>query len=161
MSCPSIPSSPTLATYFEKGCVYWFDLDGNTDPKISSKKARPYMVISRLNTGSNRVIISPISDKEHYIEKDGTGKLKYPYHAELSKKGYSFLDKDSVVLLDQVYTVPKSEFIKEWYMGLVIDMSTVDTAMFYNYDLFEAINQCFQNAVSNMQSEHIKNYSRK
>jgi mRNA interferase MazF len=57
-----------------------------------------------------------LQDITNYQEN---GQLKYPYHAALHKNKYSFLDKDSVILLDQIYTIPKEELWEEWYMGSI------------------------------------------
>ncbi|WKV08061.1 type II toxin-antitoxin system PemK/MazF family toxin [Thermoanaerobacterium sp. CMT5567-10] len=167
MPCPALPKNPQKSTHFEKGCIHWFDLTGNSDPSIASQKARPFIIISRYNPKSSRVIICPVSDMIHYLEKDTYGniiqppKLKYPYHAPLYKKDYPFLDKDSVVLLDQVYTVSKDELFEDWYMGQVVNTREIDEAIFYNYDLFASINEVIQDLLNSIENMHREKYSRK
>ena len=60
MSCPIKPIKimPAIPEHTFKGCVHWFDISGSADPKISSQKARPYIIISKDNPKSSRVIIS-------------------------------------------------------------------------------------------------------
>lgn len=101
MSCPIKPSNSTkiLNKHTQKGTVHWFDLENESNPEISSQKARPYMIINNSSYSKSRVIISPITGREHCVETH-TNKLKYPYNAPIWKKENSFLDKDSVVLLD-------------------------------------------------------------
>ena len=161
MSCPKLPECPTgiRIEHTEKGCIHWFDFEDN-DPSIKSQKARPYIIISRNNPKSNRIIICPISDIIGYYEK-GTTKLKYPYHAPLFKKFYSFLEKDSAVLLDQVATIAKNELCEEWYIGKVEDCSDIDLALAYNYDMFESISQAYMDLISQLPISHISQYSRK
>lgn len=161
MSCPDFPSNPTpiQMEHTEKGCIHWFDFD-SSDCSISSQKARPYIIIGRKNPKSKRVIICPVSDIQHYLEP-GTKKLKYPYHAPLYRKEYVFLNKDSVVLLDQVYTVSKDELCEEWYMGKIDDCSDIDRAIIYNYDLFESIYEAYAELLKQFAQVHRSNFTRK
>lgn len=163
------PLKPEIATKIkdantEKGSVHWFNLDLESNPSISSQKARPYIIIGRNNRRSSRVIISPISDRENYVEI-GSDKLKYPYHVSLSKSEYPFLDKDSVILLDQVYTIGKDELCEEWYMGKITNLKDLDCGISYNYDLFESTftiyKELFEELNSKFEEQHMTNYSRK
>jgi len=115
MPCPAVPNGPTTTSHVKKGDIHWFDANSPYS-NISSNKARPFIIIGRNNHRSTRVIISPLQDITNYQEN---GQLKYPYHAALHKNKYSFLDKDSVILLDQIYTIPKEELWEEWYMGSI------------------------------------------
>jgi len=162
MPCPAVPviPTPTIDDHLHKGCIFWFDVTGNSDPAISSKKARPYIIISKFKARASRIIVSPITDREHCVEKD-TDKLKYPYNAPLNKRNYNFLDKDSVILLDQAYTLDKSELCEEWYMGKVDNLSEVDKAIMYNYDLFKSIEEAFAELVKEYSQKHVAQYSRK
>lgn len=162
MSCPIKPDSPTeiLIEHTEKGSVHWFDLEGNIDPKISSQKARPYIIIGRNNYNSGRVIISPLSGLEHYI--DGrTNKMKYPYHAPLYKSEYNFLEKDSAVLSDQVYTISKDELCEEWYMGKIDNVYGIDLAIIYNYNLFNTTKELYTKLISRAESYYASDFTRK
>ena len=167
MPCPKLSQNPKKSSNFEKGCIHYFDISGNSDPTISSQKARPFIIISRNNPKSNRVIVCPMSDMDHYLEKNSDRsiikpeKLKYPYHAPVYKDKYNCLDKDSVVLLDQVYTISKDELLEEWYIGKVDDTKAIDEAMFYNYDLFASINELVQDLMKSIEGKHIEKYSRK
>ncbi len=71
------------------------------------------------------------------------------------------MDKDSVVLLDQVYTVSKDELFEDWYMGQVVNTREIDEAIFYNYDLFASINEVIQDLLNSIENKHIEKYSRK
>ena len=161
MSCPKLPEKPTSIKieHTEKGCIHWFDFE-NSDPKIRSQKARPYIIISRDNPNSERAIICPISDIRHYYEIQTTI-LKYPYHAPLFKKYYPFLEKDSAALLDQVATIAKRELCEEWYIGKIEDCSDIDMALVYNYDMFESISQAYMDLISQMPKSHTSQYTRK
>ena len=57
MPCPVKPSdvTPILREHTLKGCVHWFDISGDSDPTISSQKARPYIIIGIENPKSSRV----------------------------------------------------------------------------------------------------------
>jgi mRNA-degrading endonuclease toxin of MazEF toxin-antitoxin module len=151
----SLPSSQDIT---EKGCVYLIDF--YSGQSSSSNKARPWIIIGRNNPKSSRVILSPISGMEHYIEKE-TNQLKYPYHAPLYKCDNSFLDKDSVILLDQAYTISKEELHKDKYIGKVDKFQNIDNAIMYNYDLFESIKNAFADLVNQYQNVHKSKYSRK
>jgi len=157
MSCPEVPGEPTKSKYTEKGCIHWFDPDSPYE-YISSQKARPFIIVGRNNFKSPRVIISPLQDNKNYTEK---GKLKYPFHTSLYKKHYDFLDKDSVILLDQVYTIPKRELWAEWYMGKVDDLRKIDLALFYNFDLYDTITYMTGKMVGAMEDWHINRHSRR
>ena len=102
--------------------------------------------------------MSPISDIKNYSEN---GKLKYPYHAELLKSEYNFLDKDSVLLLDQVITVQKIHLWEEWFIGQITNFKDIDMAIYYNYDLFESINDVFNDFVKQLQQNHLSKYARR
>lgn len=136
--CPTKPNHPTPVQdmHTGKGCVHWYDV--GAAPGVGILKARPVIIIGRDKPLSKRVLVCPLTDPGSYIDPD-TGKLKYPFHALLLKRQNPFLDKDSVVLLDQVYTVAKSDLCSEWFIGRVIDLAEVDNAILYNYDLFEHI----------------------
>lgn len=166
MSCPKKPMNYTEISHEHttKGCIHWYDLTRDSDITISSQRARPYMIIGAENPKSIRVIISPISDRIHYVEQ-GTNKLKYPYHAPLFKDIDVFLEKDSVVLLDQVYTISKSDLCKEWFMGKISNNLDLDKAILYSYDLFESMftiyKELFQQLDNKAKEEHLSNYTRK
>ena len=160
MACPKYPKEPTQIQieHTEKGCIHWFDFE-DSDPKIKSQKARPYIIISRNNPKSGRIIICPISDIKNYYERETT-KLKYPYHASLFKKDYSFLEKDSAVLLDQVSTISKDELCEEWYLGKITDCFVIDMALTYNYDMFESISQAYTELINQLPKSHMSGFSR-
>jgi mRNA-degrading endonuclease toxin of MazEF toxin-antitoxin module len=162
MSCPARPTNPTHASdeHLYKGCIYWFDVANNADPAVSMKKARPYIIISKFKPKAARIIVSPITDREHCVERD-TDQLKYPYNAPLNKCDYNFLDKDCVALLDQAYTIDKGEFCEEWYMGKIEDLSEVDKAVMYNYDLFKSIEDAFSELIKEYSVKYKSQYSRK
>lgn len=166
MSCPIKPNNPTPISYehTKKGTIHWFDLEDNSNPEISSQKARPYIIVGNSSYSSSRVIVSPITDRRHCLEK-GTNKLKYPSNAPLNKKENPFLDKDSIVLLDQVNTVGKNELCEEWYMGEIKNVYAIDKAIMYNYDLFDSMFKIYQDLFKQLdgqaKSNYVKDYSRK
>ena len=157
MPCPSVPKNPTPSSNCNKGCVHYFEPLGLIN-SINTNKVRPYIIISRTNDNSSRVIIAPITDIRNYIEK---GKMKYPYHVPLLKRDYLFLDKDSCILLDQVYTVGKDELWQEWYIGKMEDTLELDKAISYNFDLYESIAKEFSRLISDFEDIYKKNFSRK
>lgn len=161
MPCPMYPQNPTtvLSEHTEKGCLHWFDIQNNAgSPNI--QKARPFIIISRNNPKSNRVIACPISGIEKYLER-GTQQLKYPYHAPLYRNQHSFLDKDSIVLLDQAYTISKNALCQEWYIGRIIDCAEIDKAIMYNYDLFDSIKQVYIDLLSQFPQQYQSQFTRK
>ena len=161
MSCPLKPKNPKYAirNHLQKGCVFWFDLEENIDPKISSNKARLYIILNKYSQNSPRIIISPITDRIHCVENK-TDKLKYPNNAPINKIDNSFLDKDSVVLLDQVYTISKAELYEEWFVGQIINMLDIDKAIMYNYNLFESIHATYAELLQLFPSTYKEQYTR-
>lgn len=160
MPAPVYPASPTPAHVdkLEKGHIYWFNF--NTDPASRTMaNVHPCVIISKRNTGSGRVLISPISDTRRYM--DGSNKVKYPYHALLTQAENTFLDKDSMVLLDQINTVAKTEFCEEWYLGKVENTSEIDMALVYGCDLFESIQQTYVDLIRQIKGQHTSKFSRR
>ncbi|MED4567956.1 type II toxin-antitoxin system PemK/MazF family toxin [Brevibacillus agri] len=159
MPHPKLPASPTPATHeqTEKGCVHWYRFTTNSSAGTISR-VHPCIIVSRVNKGSNRVIISPISDITNYVEN---GQIKYPYHAPLYQAEYNFLEKNSVVLLDQMFTIGKSELYQEWYMGKVTDTRKIDEAILYNFDLFESMLEAYSELVSQYKDIYSSNFSRR
>lgn len=161
MSCPERPLIPTniLDEHCEKGCIHWFDVESEIG-KYSSLKARPYIIVSRTCYSSDKVQTSPITDMIHKVEKI-TGKLKYPYHGALYKKENEFLEKDSVILLDQIITIGKDELCEEWYMGKVEDYKSLDMALLYQFDLFNTMKSETVRLISQIDMAYTKEFSRK
>lgn len=157
MPCPDIPEKPTSSKNCYKGAIHYFEPLGLNE-NINTKKIRPFIVISRTNHRSGRVIVSPITDIRNYIED---GKMKYPYHAPLLKKDNPFLDKDSCILLDQVYTIEKDELWEEWYLGDISDESELNKAISYNFNLYETIANEFVELIKNYEEDYKTNFSRK
>ena len=157
MPCPEVPEAPTPSKYCYKGAIHYFEPLGLSE-NINTKKVRPYIVISRTNIKSKRVIISPITDIRNYIEN---GKMKYPYHAPFLKKNNPFLDKDSCVLLDQVYTIEKNELWEEWFLGKVSDTTELDKAISYNFDLYETIAKEFTELINGFEKKYKEDFSRR
>lgn len=147
----------TQSTECIKGSIHWFSLS-KPNPSITSLKVRPFIIISRTNPKSKRVLISPVQNLRNYIEN---GKVKYPYHVPLLKDNYAFLEKDSVVLLDQVYTVEKNELLKECYMGTINDFKELDNAIMYNFDLYESMLEGITELLSQYKGNHMSSFSRK
>jgi len=137
MSHPDEPSEKTiiLDEHTLKGCIHWFEFTKDNKAKTIDN-IHPCIIIGKDNLKSARVIISPISDAKNYCVN---GETKYPFHVLLKKKDYSFLDKDSVVLLDQVFTIPKETLFEEWYMEKIEETRGIDEAIMQNYDLIQTV----------------------
>lgn len=124
------PSSHCL-----KGAIHWYAIK-TPNTNVNSVKKRPFIIIGRNNNNSKRVLVSPVQDLFSYIE---CGKVKYPYHVPLLKTEYDFLKKDSVILLDQVYTIAKEDLKENDYIGSITKFKELDNAITYNFDLYESI----------------------
>lgn len=103
-----------------RGDIFYAELN----PVIGSEQGgtRPVLVISN-NTGnrySPTVIIAPITSRTHT-------KAKLPTHTEV--QDFDKLDKDSIILLEQIRTIDKQRL--KQYMGLLPDniMARVDKAL--------------------------------
>lgn len=140
---PQIPT-PISPSHTLKGCIHWFDFVGDPDAK-TIKDIHPCIIIGKDNPNSSRVIISPISDATNYIKKDGT--TKYLFHVLLKKDTYTFLEKDSVILLDQVLTIPKNKLFEEWYMGKIQRPRQIDEGIMQNYDLISTFTELLHETI--------------
>lgn len=103
-----------------RGDIFYAELN----PVIGSEQGgtRPVLVISN-NTGNRHsptVIVAAITSRVHT-------KAKLPTHTEV--RDFEGLDKDSVVLLEQIRTIDKQRL--KQYMGLMPDniMARVDKAL--------------------------------
>jgi mRNA-degrading endonuclease toxin of MazEF toxin-antitoxin module len=141
---PAIPT-PIADDHTYKGCVHWYEFVCN-QAASTMNDIHPCIIIGKRNSKSPRVIISPISGAEHYVNE--RGELKYPLFQVLLKKAdHPFLNKDSVVLLDQVFTIPKDDLSEEWYMGKLKNVRKLDEAIMNNYDLIDTIRQIIDEIV--------------
>lgn len=130
-----VKSTKILKEHTLKGSIHWFEFKKNNKAKTIDD-IHPCLIIGRDNPNSARVIISPISDADNYVIDN---EPKYPFHVLLKKDKYNFLDKNSVVLLDQVLTIPKAWLFEEWYMGKIENTRKVDEAIMENYDLIQTV----------------------
>ena len=104
----------------KRGDIFFADLN----PVVGSEQGgiRPVLVIS--NNTENRysptIIIAPITSRTHT-------KAKLPTHTEV--KDCDKLDKDSIILLEQIRTIDKQRL--KQYMGMMPDsiMARVDKAL--------------------------------
>ncbi|MEK3879172.1 type II toxin-antitoxin system PemK/MazF family toxin [Paenibacillus sp. FSL M7-0420] len=162
MPAPALPSSPTRIKLenTDRGCVHWFNFSSLSVASANTMDLiHPCIIIGKFRPKQDRVIISPITDISNRLTENGV--LKYPYHAALPLADNNFLDKDSVVLLDQVFTVPKTDLCEEWYMGKVSNTQMIDEAIFYNFDLFESISNAFKELLSQYKGDYMKDFTRK
>lgn len=153
---PIRPTNPTaiITAHTHKGCVHWWEFC--TDERARTiDDIHPCVVIGRNSERSSRVIISPISGAYSYIKNDGT--LRYGFHVLLKKDDYPFLEKDSVILLDQVFTVPKETLCEEWYMGKIDNIRQIDEAIMQNYDLIQTITEIIHEVVNKMVTKQAVN----
>jgi len=67
------------------------------------------------------------------------------------------LEKDSVILLDQVFTVPKETLCEEWYMGKIDNIRQIDEAIMQNYDLIQTITEIIHEVVNKMVTKQAVN----
>ena len=104
----------------KRGDIYYADLN----PVIGSEQGgkRPVLIISNDigNKHSPTVIVAAITGEEH-------AKAKLPTHIVV--KDCSFLDKNSIVLLEQIRTLDKQRL--KQYMGILPNniMARVDKAL--------------------------------
>ena len=104
----------------KRGDVFYAELN----PVVGSEQGgtRPVLIISN-NTGNRHnptVIIAAITSRVHT-------KAKLPTHT--SVKDFEGLDKDSIILLEQIRTIDKQRL--KQYMGMMPDniMARVDKAL--------------------------------
>lgn len=114
----------------KRGDIFYAELN----PVIGSEQGgtRPVLVISN-NTGNRHsptVIVAAITSRVHT-------KAKLPTHTEVSD--FEGLDKDSVVLLEQIRTIDKQRLRK--YIGILPDsiMARVDKALAVSIHLKAAV----------------------
>ena len=105
----------------KRGDIYYARLN----PVVGSEqggKHRPVLIISndKGNKHSTTVIVAAITGMEH-------AKAKLPTH--IIAKGYECLEKDSIILLEQIRTIDKQRL--KQYMGMMPDniMARVDKAL--------------------------------
>ena len=104
----------------KRGDIFYAELN----PVIGSEQGgtRPVLVISNDigNKYSPTVIIAPITSRTHT-------KAKLPTHTEV--KNFDKLDKDSIILLEQIRTIDKQRL--KQYVGMIPDgiMARVDKAL--------------------------------
>lgn len=104
----------------KRGDVYYAELN----PVIGSEQGgtRPVLIISNDigNKHSPTVIVAPITSRVHT-------KAKLPTH--ISVKDFDGLDKDSIILLEQIRTIDKQRL--KQYIGMIPDnvMARVDKAL--------------------------------
>ena len=104
----------------KRGDIFYAELN----PVIGSEQGgiRPVLIISN-NTGNRHsptVIIAPITSRTHT-------KAKLPTHTEV--QDFDKLDKDSIILLEQIRTIDNHRL--KQYMGMIPDniMARVDKAL--------------------------------
>ncbi|WP_057578339.1 type II toxin-antitoxin system PemK/MazF family toxin [Paraclostridium sordellii] len=99
-----------------RGCIYYADLEEGKGSEQSGK--RPVIIIQNDfgNSHSPTTIIAVITSQ--------TNKRKLPTHIPLSKENFKFLDKDSIVMCEQIRTIDKSRLIE--YKGKVDDYTMME-----------------------------------
>ena len=117
----------------KRGDVFYAELN----PVVGSEQGgtRPVLIISN-NTGNRHsptVIIAAITSRVHT-------KAKLPTHT--SVKDFEGLDKDSIILLEQIRTIDKQRL--KQYMGMMPDniMARVDKALAISVALEKSENKC-------------------
>lgn len=152
MPHPARPEKPTeiLPEHTFKGCIHWYGFATDKMAKTIDD-IHPCIIIGRNNEKSKRIIISPISDADNYLKSKDV--LKYEYHVLLKKDKYKFLDKDSVILLDQVFTIPKELLFEEWYIDKIDETRQIDEAIMQNYDLIQTVTELLHEMVDKLAEE--------
>lgn len=91
-----------------RGQIYTCFFGENIGYEKSKLEARPCIIVStkQINHESGNVIVIPLSKNIKY--KDGTSKLKYPYHYVLKKSDYPKLDYDSAVQCEDIRSISKA-----------------------------------------------------
>ena len=117
----------------KRGDVFYAELN----PVVGSEQGgtRPVLIISN-NTGNRHsptVIIAAITSRVHT-------KAKLPTHT--SVKDFEGLDKDSIILLEQIRTIDKQRL--KQYMGMMPDniMARVDKALAISVALKKNMKKC-------------------
>lgn len=93
------------------GDVYWFDFGQPGSGQKASAYVHPALIVadcSIILPGTTQII--PISGSEN--KRPG-----YQFHVQITKEEGPFLDKDSIVKVDQIYCVHISEFCDQYFMG--------------------------------------------
>lgn len=115
-----------------RGDVFYAELN----PVIGSEQGgtRPVLVISNNmgNRHSPTIIIAPITSRTHT-------KAKLPTHTQV--KDFDRLDKDSIILLEQIRTIDRQRL--KQYMGMLPDniMARVDKALAISVSLRGGMNE--------------------
>jgi mRNA interferase MazF len=104
-----------------RGDVLTVNLDPTLGTEIS--KTRPCAVVQNNigNRFSNRTIIVPITDKEH-VPKD------FPVHVRIPK-GEGGVEKDSVILCDQIRSIDEKRIVSTYGKLSASTMKKVDKAL--------------------------------
>lgn len=93
------------------GDVYWFDFGYPVSGQRSFAGFHPALVVvdsSRILKGTIQIV--PLSGKEHQ-------QVGYAFHVSVMKAECPFLDKDSIVKVDQMYCVPTNELPDQYLLG--------------------------------------------
>lgn len=103
----------TLRRKPDWGDVYWFDFGGAVSGQRSFAGVHPALIIAeakRILPGTTEVI--PLTGMEN--RRKG-----YDFHVPILKTHCSFLDKDSIAKVDQVYCVLNSDLPDQYYIGTI------------------------------------------
>lgn len=93
------------------GDVYWFDLGSPVSGQKSFAGVHPVLVVANCKAilpGTTEVL--PLSGSENK-------RAGYDFHVEITTQECPFLDKNSIVKVDQIYCILTSELPDQYYMG--------------------------------------------
>lgn len=95
------------------GDVYWFNFGAPVSGQTSFAGVHPGLIIADRTVilpGTTQIL--PLSGSEH--RRQG-----YQCHVLITKTECSYLDKDSIVKVDQIYCVLTNELPDQYFMGTI------------------------------------------
>ena len=115
--------------HIKKGDIFLARLDNNT---IGSEQGgeRPVLIIQNNigNRYSSTTIVAPITSASHK-------KKRLPTHVEIDTSDYDGLDKDSIILLEQIRAIDKKRIMQKIGVASHDIMELVDTAICVSFGL--------------------------
>jgi mRNA interferase MazF len=109
------PDLPPESLTFERtllwGDVYWYNFGSVREDEHTIKEWRPVLILQ--NDVGNRfsltTIVTPLTGAENV-------KRMLPTHYLVRKADYPALDKDSVVKLEQIFTIERASLADQFYL---------------------------------------------
>jgi mRNA interferase MazF len=111
----SHPDLPPEALTFERtllwGDVYWYNFGSVREDEHTIKEWRPVLILQNDvgNRCSPTTIVTPLTGVENI-------RRMLPTHYLVRKADYPALDKDSVVKLEQIFTIERASLADQFYL---------------------------------------------